>query len=75
MIGRWLERRGRRDDVVMATKLGMDMGRARRDSADLYPQGRRGSLHRLKTDYIDLYQAHTDDKETPLEETLGAFAD
>jgi len=75
VIGAWLRRRGRRDDVVIATKVGMDMG------GDHKGLSRRhilasvdASLARLGTDYIDLYQAHIDDPKTPLEETLGAFA-
>ncbi|HZF27767.1 MAG TPA: aldo/keto reductase [Gammaproteobacteria bacterium] len=75
-IGRWLEKRGRRDDVVIATKVGMDMGPAGKGlSREHVFAAAEASLRRLKTDYIDLYQAHMDDKTTPLEETLGAFAD
>jgi aryl-alcohol dehydrogenase-like predicted oxidoreductase len=75
-IGRWLERRGRRDDVVIATKVGMQMGPSDKGLSRPYIlKAVDRSLQRLKTDYIDLYQAHIDDKETPLEETLGAFAD
>jgi len=75
-IGRWLERRGRRDDVVIATKVGMDMGPAGKGlSRKHILEGADASLQRLKTDYIDLYQSHMDDKTVPLEETLGAFAD
>jgi aryl-alcohol dehydrogenase-like predicted oxidoreductase len=76
IIGTWLERRGRRDDVVIATKVGMEMGPAEKGLSRAYIlKAVDRSLERLKTDYIDLYQAHMDDKETPLEETLGAFAD
>ena len=75
-IGRWLERRGRRDDVVIATKVGMEMGPAGKGlSRKHILAAADASLRRLKTDYIDLYQAHIDDKTVPLEETLGAFAD
>jgi aryl-alcohol dehydrogenase-like predicted oxidoreductase len=75
-IGRWLEKRGRRDDVVIATKVGMDMGAGDKGLSRPYIlKACDRSLKRLKTDYIDLYQAHADDKSTPLEETLGAFAD
>jgi len=75
-IGRWLEKRGRRDDVVIATKVGMDMGPAGKGlSREHILAAAEASLRRLKTDYIDLYQAHMDDKTVPLEETLGAFAD
>jgi aryl-alcohol dehydrogenase-like predicted oxidoreductase len=76
IIGAWLERRGRRDDVVVATKVGMEMVPGEKGLARAYIfKSVERSLKRLKTDYIDLYQAHIDDKETPLEETLGAFGD
>ena len=76
IIGAWLERRGRRDDVVIATKVGMEMGPADKGLArDYIFKAVDASLKRLRTDYIDLYQAHKDDKDTPLEETLSAFAD
>lgn len=75
ILGQWLARRGRREDVIIATKVGMDMGEGRKGlSARYIGEAVDASLKRLKTDYIDLYQAHTDDEETPLEETLGAFA-
>ncbi len=75
-IGNWLERRGRRDDVLIATKVGMEMGPGQKGlKRDYILQAVDHSLERLKTDYIDLYQAHADDKDTPLEETLGAFAE
>ncbi len=74
IIGRWL--RGRRDDIVLATKcrnpIGPrpnDSGLSRRHILDAVEQ----SLRRLQTDYIDLYQAHRDDPDTPLDETLAAF--
>lgn len=70
LIGRWLQQGGRRDQVVIATKVGMDKG--------LSPQWIReavdASLRRLRTDCIDLYQAHKDDEATPLEATLECFA-
>jgi aryl-alcohol dehydrogenase-like predicted oxidoreductase len=76
VIGKWLERRGRRDDVVIATKVGMDMGPAGKGLTRAYILAAADrSLQRLRTDYIDLYQAHIDDKTTPLEETLGAFGE
>ncbi len=77
VIGRWLAARpGVRSRVVIATKVGMDMGD---DRKGLRPEWIRravdDSLRRLQTDHIDLYQAHTDDAQTPLAETLGAFAE
>jgi aryl-alcohol dehydrogenase-like predicted oxidoreductase len=76
VIGRWLARRGRRDDVIVATKVGMEMGPHDKGlSRDYILKAVDRSLDRLRTDYIDLYQAHADDEDTPLEETLGAFAE
>lgn len=73
--------KGRRDDVVLATKFGMDAGGA--NGADFGARGSRryvvraveASLRRLGTDWIDLYQLHTPDPATPLEETLAALDD
>ena len=75
IIGEWLERSGRRDDVVIATKVGWHSG----DTPGLLTEaniirGAEDSLRRLRTDVIDLYQSHADDPATPLEETLGAYA-
>lgn len=76
IIGRWLARSGKRERVLIATKAGMDMGG---DDKGLSPAYLRraveASLTRLGIERIDLYQAHTDDANTPVEETLGAFAD
>ena len=73
-IGRWLKARGKRDDVVLATKVGNSMGGDRKGLSKRYiAQAVEDSLARLQTDYIDLYQAHRDDQSTPLEETLEAF--
>ncbi len=74
IIGRWLQRGGRRDRVILATKVGMEaLGHPGGLSAAHIEQSVEGSLRRLQTDYIDLYQAHKDDAGTPLEETLAAF--
>jgi aryl-alcohol dehydrogenase-like predicted oxidoreductase len=71
VIGRWLAQGGgRRDKVVIATKVGMDKGL----SPQWITQAVENSLRRLQVDCIDLYQAHKDDEATPLEETLECFA-
>jgi len=76
VIGRWLKKSGKRDRIVLATKVGMDMGDGKAGLAPAYiKQAVDASLKRLQTDRIDLYQAHEDDPKTPLEDTLGAFAD
>jgi aryl-alcohol dehydrogenase-like predicted oxidoreductase len=74
VLGKWFARSGRRSQVVLATKLGFEMGDNKKGLSRKYiAEAVEASLRRLQTDYIDLYQAHTDDKETPLEETLSAF--
>lgn len=73
LIGEWLKARGRRDDVQIATKVGMAMPDGSGLSATWIARSVEASLHRLQTDYIDLYYAHQDDAATPLEETLTAF--
>ena len=74
IIGRWLRSRGDRARVVVATKVGGDLGEGRKGLSRRHIlQGAESSLRRLQTDYIDLYQAHFDDESTPLEETLEAF--
>ena len=76
ILGRWLERSGQRERVLLATKVGMEMDPSRKGLARKYIAAEvRESLRRLRTDRIDLYQAHVDDPETPLEETLGAFGE
>jgi len=72
-LGEVLE--GRRDRVVLATKFGGDMGDGTkaRGSRDYIRKAVGGSLRRLRTDYIDLYQYHTPDHVTPFEETFGAL--
>lgn len=76
VIGEWLAARGGRHRIVLATKCGNDMGPdgSGLSRAHILRSVDR-SLARLRTDYIDLYQAHRDDPDTPLEETLSAFAD
>jgi aryl-alcohol dehydrogenase-like predicted oxidoreductase len=76
IIGNWLRKSGKRDKVVIATKVGIDLGDGKKGLSRKYiTQAVEDSLKRLQTDYIDLYQAHIDDKETPLLETLEAFTD
>lgn len=73
IIGNWLKQRGRRDDVVLMTKVGL-WERRKGLRAENIIAAAEDSLQRLQTDYIDVYFSHTDDEETPLEETLNAFA-
>lgn len=74
LIGEWLARRGRRDDVVIATKVGWELAPDRKGlSAHWITQAVEDSLKRLGTDYIDLYQSHLDDSTIPFEETLSAY--
>ncbi len=76
IIGRWLKARGNRAKVHLFTKVGMDMGRGKPVdlSAAWIAEAVEGSLKRLQTDYIDLYQSHRPDPDVPQEETLGAYA-
>jgi aryl-alcohol dehydrogenase-like predicted oxidoreductase len=73
LLGEVLE--GRRDRVVLATKFGGDMGDGTkaRGSREYIHKAIDGSLKRLRTDYVDLYQYHTPDHVTPFEETFGAL--
>jgi aryl-alcohol dehydrogenase-like predicted oxidoreductase len=72
VIGNWLAQRGRRDDVVLMTKVGMWAPRKGLSAANI-AAAVEDSLRRLRTDHIDVYFAHIDDAEVPLEETLDAF--
>lgn len=72
IIGKWLKRSGKRDKVVIATKVAK-WGEHPGLSPMNINQAVEGSLKRLQTDYIDLYQAHEDDATVPLHETLGEF--
>jgi aryl-alcohol dehydrogenase-like predicted oxidoreductase len=75
-IGRWLAQGGgRREKVTIATKLGMPMAEGQGLSRRYMVEAVERSLRRLRTDRIDLYQAHLDDETTPLEETLAAFGE
>ena len=76
IIGNWLKARGGRDKVIIASKLGIEMAPGKKGLSRKYMmQAVEDSLQRLQTDYIDLYQSHRDDPETPIEETLSAYAD
>lgn len=75
VIGQWFKRSGKRAKVVIATKVGMDMGDGKKGLAKNYILKEvEDSLKRLQTDHIDLYQSHQDDPAVPLEETLEAYA-
>jgi aryl-alcohol dehydrogenase-like predicted oxidoreductase len=75
IIGNWMKSRGNRQNVVVVTKVGSDMGQGKKDlSAAYIEKAAEDSLRRLGTDYIDLYLAHWPDPDTPYEETLGAYA-
>jgi aryl-alcohol dehydrogenase-like predicted oxidoreductase len=76
ILGKWFKRSGNRSKVLLFTKVGMEMGPGKKGLSKLYIQSAaEDSLRRLQTDYIDLYQSHTDDAETPLEETLATYAE
>jgi aryl-alcohol dehydrogenase-like predicted oxidoreductase len=72
ILGRWLASRGTRDQTIIATKVGKHP-QFQGLSAKTIRAAAENSLKRLETEYIDLYYAHADDEQTPLEETLGAF--
>ncbi len=74
IIGNWFARSGKRKSVVLATKCGMDMGADGKGLSKAHIlKSVEGSLTRLKTDYIDLYQSHADDETVPQDETLAAY--
>lgn len=74
IIGNWLKRSGKRQQVVIATKVGGDMGEGRSLKKDYILRAAEASLRRLQTDRIDLYQTHFDDEVTAPEETMQAYA-
>ena len=74
IIGRWLRHSAKRDKIVIATKVGKEMGPERKGLSRTYiMRAVEDSLQRLQTDTIDLYQSHADDPQAPLEETLEAY--
>ncbi|RPE14180.1 aldo/keto reductase [Chitinophaga lutea] len=75
IIGKWLHQTGKRDKIILATKVGGVFSETKKGLRKKYIlQSIDDSLSRLQTDYIDLYQTHYDDPETPIEETLEAYA-
>jgi len=75
IIGQWLKQKGGRDQVTLATKVGSSMGKGKPDLSKKHIlEEVDHSLRRLNTDYIDLYQSHHDDLDTPIEETMEAYA-
>lgn len=75
LIGKWMKQRGNRGQIIIATKVGSDMGQGKKDLSAKYIRSEiEQSLRRLQTDYIDLYQSHHDDPGTPVQETLHAYA-
>lgn len=74
IIGNWMQRRKNREKVIIATKVGSGMGPGKKGLSKKYIiQAAEDSLKRLQTDYIDLYQSHYDDLDTPVQETLEAY--
>lgn len=74
IIGEWLARRGRRDELVIATKVGHHPEFSGLNETTLR-SALHGSLSRLQLDYVDILYAHVDDPATPIDETLGVFQD
>lgn len=74
ILGEWFKRSGAREKIVLATKVGMDLGDGKQGLSKRYIlEAAEASLKRLQTDYIDLYQSHKDDATVPLDETLEAY--
>ena len=76
VLGKWLKQRGRRDDVLIFTKVGMELAPDKKGLSKAYiKQAIEASLRRLQTDYVDLYQSHKDDESLPVTEPLEAYAE
>ena len=76
IIGKWMKQKGNREKVIISTKVGSDMGQGHKDVSKKYIlKAVEDSLLRLQTDYIDLYQTHWDNENTPVEETLEAYGE
>lgn len=74
IIGKWMKEKKNRQDIILTTKVGSDMGEGRTLKKEYILRAVENSLKRLQTDYLDLYQTHFDDLSTPVEETLEAYA-
>jgi aryl-alcohol dehydrogenase-like predicted oxidoreductase len=75
IIGKWLKQRGNRDEIIIATKLGSQLDQDKKGTSKKYMFAAvEASLKRLQTDYIDLYQSHWPDPDTPYQETLEGYA-
>ncbi|RZK05810.1 MAG: aldo/keto reductase, partial [Flavobacterium sp.] len=74
IIGKWMKEKKNRHDIILTTKVGSDMGNGKKGLQKNYIfKAVEASLKRLQTDYLDLYQTHFDDLDTPVEETLEAY--
>lgn len=73
IIGKWMKEKKNRESLIITTKVGSDMGYGKTLKKDYIFRAVDASLKRLQTDYLDLYQTHFDDLETPVQETLEAY--
>ena len=75
ILGKWMQQRGNRNQVIIATKVGGDMGEGKNLNREDIFRAAEASLKRLQTDYIDLYQSHFDDLSRPVEEIIDALVE